>query len=350
MMQTDKKDNRITCEVIQDLMPSYVDGLASVSTVEMIEEHVKECADCRAMLENMQADTQAEQRPDETDRKEIDFLRKSRKRGRRAVVTGILLTLLIAAAAIGAKLYVIGSEYGGDMAFDVDVDGKTMTVGVTAADSIHVIHGVDFTMEDGVVSGRARAVLPGLFHSKGAFTSTTGEGENVVVNTSICDWSGSFTFDEEIREIRIGDRVYWAGGRIISSKAADLFRTVHNYAGDAPANGRSLDALGITEDLGSLYSELETEKKPYIWRIILDEDQTKYRTEYLRKKLKGYGAALIGTVGNLNEVDFRYTADGKDVVVKVTEEDASSLLGENVKVCLTDAGALNDLLEKAGIE
>ena len=330
------KDNRkcmIACEVIQDLMPSYVDGLTSEATAKIIEEHTAECADCRETLENMRADGQAAQNPDDRDRKEIDFLRKSRRRGRRAVVLGMILTLLAVAAVIGAKQFLIGSEYHGDMACDITVSSNNMTVGATSADSIHIIHGMDLTMEDGVVKGTARAVLPGVFGSSGAY-----------------DWSGDFSFNDEIKAVIIDDRIYWAGGSTVSAKASELFNAGHDYIGDAPANGASIDALGITEDLGSLYSELQTGKEPYVWTIILDEDQTKYRSEYLDKRLNGYGYALLGTVSNLGEVDFRYMADGKTVIRKVTAEDASGFLGKDIKVCRSDAGALNDLLKKAGIE
>ncbi len=352
MRNTENKENKsygIPCDTIQDLMPSYVDGLASQATAEIIEEHVKDCDDCSVILRNMKAGEEAAQKPDDRDRKEIDFLKKSRKRSRRAIALGILLTALVIIIPFGVKRYVIGSEYNGDMACDLNIDGNKMTVGVTAADSMHVIHGLEFSMEDGVARGKARAVVPGIFHSEGTFTSSSSDDETVIVNTSVCDWAEDFTFEEEIKEVRIGDRIYWSGGKKIPAEVSDLYLAGHDYVGDASANGRSINALGIVEDLGSLYNELQTAEEPYGWTIVLDEDQAKYKTEYLKKRLEGYGYALLGTVGNLGEVDFRYTADGKTVVTKVTVEDASAFLGKDIKACRTDAGALSELMEKAGI-
>lgn len=343
-------DNINKCEIVQDLMPSYVDGLASESTAKIIEEHVRECDACRSMLESMRADNGTPAQIPETDRKEIDFLRKSRKKGRRAVALGIILALVAAAAIAGAKVYLIGSEYHGDIACDFDITGNKMTVGATAADSMHVIREIDFTEEYGVVTGKVRAVIPGLYHSNGTFSGYDADDENASFNIVTCDWSGDFTFDEEIKEVRIGDRVYWAGGNQISRKASDVFMAGHEYVGDAPRNGAILDALEMTKDLGNLYSELETDDEPYIWRIILDDDQAKYDPAYLERHLEGYGYVLLGSVGNLSEVEFRYTSGGKTVVKKVTLDDAKEFFGQDIKTCRSDAGALSKLMEMTDIE
>ncbi len=47
--------SEIGCEIIKDLLPSYVDGICSVQTVGLVEEHLKNCAECREMTERMRA-------------------------------------------------------------------------------------------------------------------------------------------------------------------------------------------------------------------------------------------------------------------------------------------------------
>ena len=44
---------KITCDVIQDLMPSYIDGILSEDSQALVEEHMKNCQECRKMLEIM---------------------------------------------------------------------------------------------------------------------------------------------------------------------------------------------------------------------------------------------------------------------------------------------------------
>ena len=342
-MNTEDKNPK-DCAIIQDLLPTYVDGLASDATSAMIEKHIAVCEECRRMLESMREGEGVGPDEAERDAKEIDFLRKSKKKGRRAVVLGVIAALLVTLAAVGAKVYLIGSEYKGDMACDITVDGSALEVGATAADSMHVIRKIDFTCSDGVAQGTVRAVLPGIVRSSGTFDTTNGSA--VVTH----DWVGDFSFGEEIKEVRMGDRVYWSNGTAVSPKASEVFRAGHEYIGDVSENGALLDALEMTKDLGSLYSELKTDSEPYVWTIILDDDQSKYRPEYLDERLSAYGYVLIGSVGNLDEVDFRYTSNGKTVVKKVTAKEASKFLGRDIKTCRSDAGALAELLEKADLE
>ena len=45
--------SKISCNVIQDIMPLYVDEIVSEDTKKLVEEHLKECEDCRKEMEKM---------------------------------------------------------------------------------------------------------------------------------------------------------------------------------------------------------------------------------------------------------------------------------------------------------
>lgn len=45
------------CKVILDLLPLYVDGCCSEESAGLIEEHLKDCAECRAVLEAMKSES-----------------------------------------------------------------------------------------------------------------------------------------------------------------------------------------------------------------------------------------------------------------------------------------------------
>ncbi len=47
---------KISCEVIQDLLALYHDGVCSKDSREMVEAHLQECEACKSMLADMDAD------------------------------------------------------------------------------------------------------------------------------------------------------------------------------------------------------------------------------------------------------------------------------------------------------
>ena len=52
---------KITCDVIQDLMSSYIDGILSEDSRALVEEHMGTCQECRKMLEIMKEEQGKEQ-------------------------------------------------------------------------------------------------------------------------------------------------------------------------------------------------------------------------------------------------------------------------------------------------
>lgn len=44
---------KITCNIIEDLLPLYVDDMVSEDSRKLVEEHLKECPACRKMQEEM---------------------------------------------------------------------------------------------------------------------------------------------------------------------------------------------------------------------------------------------------------------------------------------------------------
>ena len=44
----------ISCNLIQDLMPLYIEGLTRTDTNEYIKKHLSECSECKSFLEDIQ--------------------------------------------------------------------------------------------------------------------------------------------------------------------------------------------------------------------------------------------------------------------------------------------------------
>jgi len=98
---------KITCDVIKDLLPLYVDEVLSEDSNKLVEEHLKMCNDCTAYCERLKGDddiTGIEAVKIEENLEEMEPLKKIKKRIRRtAIRLGIALgvCILIGALVIG---------------------------------------------------------------------------------------------------------------------------------------------------------------------------------------------------------------------------------------------------------
>ena len=91
-------ENKISCDVIKDLLPTYLDELTSEESNQMIEAHINECDECRTTLENMRA-PEIDEEQIEIEKKEIDFLKKNRKH--LETILGVTIGLAISIAIAG---------------------------------------------------------------------------------------------------------------------------------------------------------------------------------------------------------------------------------------------------------
>lgn len=67
---------KIKCDIIQDLIPSYVDGICSEATRECVEEHMESCEECRKMAALCRENELSGERMEQ---KELNGLKKIRQ-------------------------------------------------------------------------------------------------------------------------------------------------------------------------------------------------------------------------------------------------------------------------------
>ena len=44
---------KFDCEIIQDLLPLYIDDVCSIKSKAIVEEHVTECSNCKELLDEL---------------------------------------------------------------------------------------------------------------------------------------------------------------------------------------------------------------------------------------------------------------------------------------------------------
>ena len=325
--------SKIPCEMIRDLFPSYIDGLTSETSNKEIEEHVGGCEECGKILASMKGGGEAFA-PEEPGDKEIDFLKKNKRRNLKIVLFSILGALALAVLVIALRFFVIGEKpQEGWPYWDVAVDGRELKLkSLFTEDSATAVAGVRFEEKDGVVTITARKVLVSFFH--------TG------------NYEGSFTAKEEIRQVRAGGLVIWDDGVQISNLAARLYETVHAYVGDMSANNRTAQVLRLEDVFGPYSNELETKKEPYGWKITLKVGLTSEKDKRNSTIMMAAATLLMGTIGNLDRVTFSYTMDGVPEEMVWTRKQAETFFRqayeEELQDCQESPRAMNALVDCFG--
>ena len=322
--------NELPCEVVRDLLPSYVDGLTSETTGQLVGGHLEDCAPCRAALEAMRAPGTE---PAEEKEKEIDYLKKH-LRHNRAVVLWIVAGAFLAVIMVGLlRLFEIGEPLSADavaiMELEVNEDRTACTLGIMSLDSAKTIIRVSPEEVDGVVYVKPWAVLASPLH-RGNYSYTVSA--------------------EPIRRICIGERVIWDDGARISALASNVFATRHAYVGEMPANNRTAAALGVSDILGPYLSELHTSERPYVWTLTLSEDIPEEDWKRRREAMSSFARVLLATIENLDEVRYVYTLDGVPAEKGMTAIRASRFFGQDIKTCYESPRLLNELIEKTRLQ
>ncbi len=68
--------SKISCDVVKDLIPSYIENLCSEDSREIVNEHISNCEDCKKLLEVMQ---QTELVSHSANVEQIDYMKKVKK-------------------------------------------------------------------------------------------------------------------------------------------------------------------------------------------------------------------------------------------------------------------------------
>ena len=110
------------CEIVQDLLPLYVDGACSGSSLELIKEHLGSCPECREIYQQLSSHTSEEILQKEKDGVISRHNRKLRNKKIITIVSSVILTLVIVFACI--RLWPASIDYGTSEIYSrQDMDG-----------------------------------------------------------------------------------------------------------------------------------------------------------------------------------------------------------------------------------
>lgn len=322
----------ISCHMIKDLLPLYLDELVSEETAAEINEHLQNCSECKEYYEHMKADVLGEQTlKQEESRKEINYLKKI-KNTTKKVVLGAAVTLLLCVLTLFAKLFIIGSPNENYYTTYIDVYDDMIRVGGTFTGSAAVYSRYQIKETDKGSQLVIYTCLPSFWNREGVFNLDIPK-------------------DQIKGTLSIGEITVAENGTIISALANRIYDAKNPYIGDASADGRLTGTLGISEELGSFKNELQTSTEPYGWTLRFDGRTTNSRTAIYDEKMRGFACILIALTDNLGEVKWELTVEQTDDipvtrVYKMTKEDCTKYLGADVKSYGESPETVQELLQR----
>ena len=320
--------HKLPCEIVQDLLPSYLDHLTSDVTNEAIHEHMEICNRCKTILQRMQApESNTKEESDANEQKEIDFLKRTRKRNLRAIWLTAASILGIVIFGLFFMFYIYGSPIHADsLACNVSVFENQLTISGTSFESSVGISDIQFTeINEGVIEITFRSVIASPIHSG--------------------DFEESYTASIPITQVRLENRILWDRGVTISPITSAVYLAKHDYVGEMPANSRTWQALDMANHIGGALNSLQTTEEPYGWTLELQEEILPTDQASSEKYMQSAAYVILATIDNLGYVTYEYTVGNVEMTLTITCDDATEFAGIDIKAFSESPAILQQLME-----
>ena len=300
--------NDLTCGVVRDLLPSYVEGLTSQETNVAVERHLADCQDCA----RLRADLTGETADPAEESKEVDYLKKVKRRGRRRVVMAVAVTVLVLALGIATKLFLIGAPASRESlswTTSTKVPGQ-LDIGFYSNWSAAAFSHWNVTNENGIVRINAKKVLPSFLYN------TADHWEHISL--------------DGVREVWVADQLVWQGGVEIWEQINRVYQAKMPYVGNAPAVGQVVQSLRFNL-FGGYTMELQTSAVPYRLTLRYSSPFTPEGMEGSTQDLFQDMAVTLAAIGNLDEIECAFQdEDGQPWSYVLTVEELNQALPQIV--------------------
>lgn len=328
--------NDLSCAVVRDLLPSYIEGLTEEETNEAVARHLESCLRCRGRHDAMRIDAQA----DTLEEKEVDYLKQVNRQGKRRTVRAVVLALVIVGLLFGGmalELFVVGDEATSEgMSWSIQEDGNSLNVrAFTAWSGVAYCRWETEKVGDSVYI-RTTKVLPSYLYR------TADNRMRIPL--------------EGVNHVYLAGRLIWSEGEAIHTRVLDLMEHKVEYVGDASAVTGLGKELGF-EELGAYTTALQTAQQPYRWQV----EFTSGDADAIHEAMKINAMYMLALVENLEEACWTapdgseqgWSVESMDFYLKIVTKEYERKHQEaldlpvSIKDCGTPAGlAKLDKLER----
>ncbi len=100
-------EKKTECEIVQDLLLGYVDGVLNEESRKLVEKHLLTCEKCQKKLDEIKTDMQENEN---NQKKEIDYLKKIRRKSRiKSILIAIGIILILSFVLYLYKFIIVNS-------------------------------------------------------------------------------------------------------------------------------------------------------------------------------------------------------------------------------------------------
>lgn len=302
-------NHELPCAVVRDLLPNYLEGLTSGETNLAVEAHLAVCPDCAACRAAMAGEDSAES---VEQAREVDYLKKVKRRNGRRILLAVLCTVLLFVAGAAAKIFIIGSPVAADsFGWAMVENSQTLELTVLSNGSANAFKDFKVDIRDGVAYVTGRSVLVSSLYREGSAT----------VEIPL----------EGISLVYVCGRLMWTDGVAIDPKTLRLYDMKAPYVGDISALNQIANQLEIQPHMGDYLNSLHTSAEPYRWTLEFTDFgwQGLYRKAHISEDMPRYAAQMLALVENLSEVGWSWTDENGEFHEEfITQEEVNALLPE----------------------
>ena len=311
--------SNVSCAIIKDLMPTYLDELTSEETNRIIEEHIEECEECANLLKNMR-EPEIDEDEMNNEKIEIDFLKKNKKQSKLIFGSAVIIAVISIVAGfmipLFAKHELSYEEINLDLSVgDITVDDEFVEDGLLSltakAYGEYGISKIDCSEKDGVVTVKVIGARDRIWTSPAYETK--------------------YNARHTIKAVKFGNNTIWENGVTVDDDTLDIYKTAHPYVGDASKNGETLYVLKVFEKLGEYTMELHTSEEPYGMTVVIKKPIEKKKEAFLEKYMGFAACNCLALIDNLSSVSFQYESGGVQKEITWDLEKAQKSFGKSIK-------------------
>lgn len=206
---------KLTCGIIRDLLPLYLDGAAGEESRTAVEEHLCECGECRTYRDAMKAEEIPGRENPEKERRAADGLIRVRKKLRMQRILTVSVTVIAVLAAAGLFMLVFYRGFpadSSDVAVEIERQGdEPFVVHLTLTNGKAMYNINEYTWEGDLISAMVVKVyevpVTPFFHMAPGYTfGVTQEEldleEPYIIEIVYADKTVTYHVEEEAEKLK----------------------------------------------------------------------------------------------------------------------------------------------------